>query len=120
VRLAGEVEIERADDDAGMCRHYIVKPDEVAAVERQDRPPLLDCELEHSFIGKPLIALPKLFEGSDVMSEGAELLGDGEREVLVGEKAGHSSGGLVVADLAVDLLPVHVVVAPRVHQVFGT
>lgn len=102
-----------------MIRLLSVQPDEVAAVERENGPSLLDGEVENGLVREPLIALLQLLERHDVVSEGAELLGDRAREVLVREQAGLSSGGLVVMDLPLDLVPVGVVVAPSAHQVFG-
>jgi len=69
------------------------------------------------FVGHRLSGVSGILASLDVVSQAAELLDHGQREVLVGVQPGHGSGRLVRLDLVVDFVAVSAYVRPRVRQV---
>src|SRR6185312_15169079 len=90
--------------------------DEVPSIEGQHGATLADGILQDIGIADALAREPCVEEGLDVVPESSEFLHDGEREVLVREEPGQSSGLLILADLAVDLFTMAADVGPGVGQ----
>ncbi len=75
------------------------------------------CELQDAFIWDRSVRLTCLLRCQHVMSQSPQGLNDLEREVLVRIERGQGSGGFVLLDGFVDLLPVRGDVGPRVNQI---
>jgi hypothetical protein len=88
-RLADEVRIKRADNDAGMVGAFLVETNEVLAIEREERPCLSAGEREH-LIGRHCLASSARFDdGQDIVAQLSQFQDNGERKVLVGVSSRH-------------------------------
>ena len=85
-----EVGINAADDDPRVPLVQLVQPNEVAAVERDQRPAFADGKGENLLIGHREPRMPEALESQHVVTKAAESLNGRSREVLVG----HEPGGM--------------------------
>ena len=118
-RLADEVRIKCADDDARVIGTVMVKTNEMLAVEREEDSSLRAGEREHLVVRHGLAGFARVDDGQDIVAQSAQFQDDGEREVLVGVESRHGSGGLVLLDLAVNLVLMGSRVSPSVHEILG-
>ena len=118
-RLADEVWIKCADDDARMVETVVVKANEMLAIEGEEDSSLRAGEREHLVVRHGLAGFTRVDNGQDVVAQSAQFQDYGEREVLVGVKSRHGSSGLVLLDLTADLLSMGPGVSPGVHEILG-
>ena len=100
-----------------MVRMACVKGDEMPPVQGQEHSPRFLRELQHALIWNRSVRLARLVCCQHVMAQRTQAINHLEREVLVRIERGQGSGGFVLLDRFVDLLPVRGDVGPRVNQV---
>lgn len=118
-RLADEVRIKCADDDAGVVGAFVVEANEVLAIEREQDPSFRAGERENLVVRHGLAGFPRIHNGQGLVAQPTQFQYDRQREILVGVESRHGSGGLVLLDLAVDLVPMGARVSPCVHEILG-
>src|SRR5829696_3770154 len=87
--LSGKVGIVGTDNDPRMVRPFLVEPDEVLSVQRNDGALLVPGEIENLFVGESQAGLARFLNRQNVVAEPAQLLGRGPGEIFVGVEPGH-------------------------------
>jgi hypothetical protein len=71
LRLAFEIQVKRANDDAGMRGVLRMKPDEVSSIERRDGAAISGCDLKDRVVGQRLMCFTDVAQGHHVVPKAA-------------------------------------------------
>ena len=112
-----EVEIEGANHDACVVGPLAMQPDEVTAVQRDDRPAVASREREQFFVRHGAVGLAGIQDREDVVPRAAECDDSREWEVLVRIEARHELRRFVVLDLPIDFFTMRADVRPCVRKI---
>ena len=96
-----------------------VQPDEIPAVQSQDRPILVTGKTKDVFIGDGFARLLRIQSRYDMVAKLAKKFDDLMRKVLIGVESRHGSRGLVCLYRSLGLGFVCVRVGPRTDEVSG-
>jgi hypothetical protein len=87
--LAVEIQIERADHDAGVIRRRAVQPNEIPAIQGENGALLACRESEDHAICQILSRLAKIAQRDNILTVVPQRLDNWKREVLVRKEAPH-------------------------------
>jgi hypothetical protein len=104
VCLAVEVQVEGAQDQAGVLRIASVEPQEVLAIQREDDAALGSSELQQFGIRPPLPAAADIIDRHHVVARPSKNMDRRKWEIFVSKEARHRSICFVLSALGVDEL----------------
>lgn len=113
------VPIERADNDPCMLRLFVMQPNEMPPIERDQNALLRRRQAQDLAIRHSAVGLPHVLHGQHIMTTTAQGVDRRQREVFVGKHPGHGLGQFVVHNLLLNLVAMRAVVGPCVGKVLG-
>jgi hypothetical protein len=118
-RLSREIEVESADDNAGVSGHFTMQPEEVLAIQRHDRSSLASRERENLRIRPRLVGETSRAHGQDIVAQPRKLHDDRLGQILVRKQTSQDLRCLVLANLFFDEVSVAVDEGPSRREVIG-
>lgn len=112
-----KVRVLTADNQSRVRHSPVMKRNEVAPIQRHDRPPIPGRVGKDLVIADSASGIPSLRGRQGVMAMPSQALDGRHWKVLVGVNRRQGLGSLVFADIALDLISVGVRVGPRVREI---